>query len=45
MTIFSLTIAGVAFSGVMLSMGMFLKHVVTAIPEMTNINHHVCLSK
>ncbi len=45
MTIITLTIASVAFTGVVLSMGMFLKHVVCTIPEMTTLSHHVCLSK
>lgn len=37
--------AAVMFSGMVFCMGMFLKHVVSAIPEMTSINHRVCLSK
>lgn len=45
MTIFTLAFAAVMFSGMVLCMGMFLKNVVNAIPEVTDINHRVCLSK
>jgi hypothetical protein len=44
-TIFTLAVASVAFTGVVLSMGMFLKDVVNAIPEMTSLNHQISLSK
>ena len=45
MTIFTMTFAAVMFSGMVLCMGMFLKHVVNSIPEMTNMSHSVSLSK
>lgn len=45
MTIFTLAFAAVMFSGMVFCMGMFLKHVVTSIPEVTDINHRMCLSK
>ena len=35
MTIFTMAFAAVMFSGMVLCMGMFLKHVVNSIPEMT----------
>ena len=44
-TIFTLAFAAVMFSGMVFCMGMFLKHVVSSIPEVTNINHRFCLSK
>ena len=44
-TIFTLDFAAVMFSGMVFCMGMFLKHVVSSIPEVTNINHRFCLSK
>lgn len=44
-TIFTMTFAAVMFSGMVLCMGMFLKHVVNSIPEMTNMSHSVSLSK
>lgn len=45
MTIFTMAFAAVIFSGMVLCMGMFLKHVVDSIPEMTNMSHSVSLSK
>lgn len=45
MTIFTLAFAIVMFSGMVMCMGMFLKYVVNAIPEVADINHRVCLSK
>ncbi len=45
MTIFTMAFAAVMFSGMVLCMAMFLKHVVNSIPEMTNMSHSVSLSK
>lgn len=45
MTIFAMAFAAVMFSGMVLCMGMFLKHVVNSIPEVTDINHRVSFSK
>lgn len=45
MTIFTMAFAAVMFSGMVLCMGMFLKHVVESIPEMANMSHSVSLSK
>ena len=45
MTIFTMAFAAVMFSGMVLCMGMFLKHVVNSIPEMTNMSHSVSLGK
>lgn len=45
MTIFTMAFAAVMFSGMVLCMGMFLKHVVDLIPEMANMSHSVSLSK
>lgn len=44
-TIFTLAFAAVMFSGMVFCMGMFLKNVVTSIPEVADINHRFCLSK
>ena len=44
-TIFTLAFAAVMFSGMVFCMGMFLKHVVSSIPEVANINHRMCFSK
>ena len=45
MTIFTLAFAAVMFSGMVLCMGMFLKNVVSSIPEVADINHRICLTK
>ncbi len=45
MTIFTMAFAAVMFSGMVLCMGMFLKHVVNSIPEVADINHRVSFSK
>ena len=45
MTIFTMAFAAVLFSGMVLCMGMFLKHVVNSIPEMTDMSHSISLSK
>ena len=45
MTIFTMAFAAVMFSGMVLCMAMFLKHVVNSIPEMTDMSHSVSLSK
>ena len=45
MTIFTMAFAAVMFSGMVLCMGMFLKHVVNSIPEMTNMSHSGKLAK
>ena len=45
MASFTLAFAAVMFSGMVFCMGMFLKHVVSSIPEVTDINHRMCLSK
>lgn len=45
MTIFTMAFAAVMFSGMVLCMGMFLKHVVDSIPKMANMSHSVSLSK
>lgn len=45
MTIFTMAFAAVMFSGMVLCMGMFLKHVVDSIPGMANMSHSVSLSK
>lgn len=42
MTIFTLAFTAVMFSGMVLCMGMFLKHVVSSIPEVTDMNHRLC---
>ena len=42
MTIFTLAFTAVMFSGMVLCMGMFLKHVVSSIPEVANMNHRLC---
>lgn len=44
MTIFTLALAftAVMFSGMVLCMGMFLKHVVSSIPEVADMNHRLC---
>ena len=44
-TIFTMAFAAVMFSGMVLCMGMFLKHVVNSIPEMTDMSHSISLSK
>ncbi len=44
-TIFTLAFAAVMFSGMTLCMGMFLKNVISSIPEVADINHRMCLSK
>ena len=44
-TIFTMAFAAVMFSGMVLCMGMFLKHVVNSIPEMADMSHSVSLSK
>ena len=45
MTMFTLALAAVMFSGMVVCMGMFLKHVIHSIPEVVDINHRVCLCK
>ena len=45
MTMFTLALAVVMFSGMVVCMGMFLKHVIHSIPEVVDINHRVCLCK
>lgn len=45
MTIFTMAVAAVMFSGMVLCMGMFLRDVINSIPEMTNMSHSVSLSK
>lgn len=45
MTIFTMALAAVIFSGMVFCMGMFLKQVVRSIPEVTDINHRMCFSK
>ena len=45
MTIFTMAVAAVMFSGMVLCMGMFLRDVVDSIPEMANMSHSVSLSK
>nr|WP_293544387.1 hypothetical protein [Prevotella sp.] len=42
MTIFTLAFTAVMFSGMVLCMGMFLKHVVSSIPEVADMNHRLC---
>ena len=42
MTIFTLAFTAVMFSGIVLCMGMFLKHVVSSIPEVADMNHRLC---
>ena len=42
MTIFTLAFTAVMFSGMVLFMGMFLKHVVSSIPEVADMNHRLC---
>lgn len=42
MTIFTLAFTAVMFSGMVLCMGMFLKHVVSSIPEVADMNHCLC---
>ena len=42
---FTLALAAVMFSGMVVCMGMFLKHVIHSIPEVVDINHRVCLCK
>lgn len=41
-TIFTLAFTAVMFSGMVLCMGMFLKHVVSSIPEVADMNHRLC---
>lgn len=41
MTIFTLAFTAVMFSGMVLCMGMFLKHVVSSIPEVADMNHRL----
>lgn len=43
--IFTLAFAAVMFSGMAFCMGMFLKNVISSIPEVADINHRMCLSK
>ena len=45
MTIFTLAFAAVMFSGMVFCMGMFLKHVISSIPVVADINHRVSFSK
>lgn len=42
MTIFTLAFTAVMFSGMVLCMGMFLKYVVSSIPEVADMNHRLC---
>ena len=44
MTIFTLALAfaAVMFSGMVFCMGMFLKHVVSSIPEVAGVNQRLC---
>ena len=44
MTIFTLALAfaAVLFSSMVFCMGMFLKHVVSSIPEVADMNHRLC---
>lgn len=42
MTIFTLAFTAVMFSGMVLCMGMFLKHVVSSILEVADMNHRLC---
>lgn len=42
MTIFTLAFTAVMFSGMVLCMGMFLKHVVSSIPKVADMNHRLC---
>lgn len=42
MTIFTLAFTAAMFSGMVLCMGMFLKHVVSSIPEVADMNHRLC---
>ena len=44
MTIFTLALAfaAVMFSGMVFCMGMFLKNVVSSIPEDADMNHRLC---
>lgn len=42
MIIFTLAFTAVMFSGMVLCMGMFLKHVVSSIPEVADMNHRLC---
>ena len=42
MTISTLAFTAVMFSGMVLCMGMFLKHVVSSIPEVADMNHRLC---
>lgn len=42
MTVFTLAFTAVMFSGMVLCMGMFLKHVVSSIPEVADMNHRLC---
>ena len=42
MTIFTLAFTAVMFSGMVLCRGMFLKHVVSSIPEVADMNHRLC---
>ena len=39
---FTLALAAVMFSGMVVCMGMFLKHVVSSIPEVADMNHRLC---